>query len=92
MRFALIDETKAKADAFDVELTLAAPLTGKLPVGKDAVEFLGIANSFRAAPFALVLVDGKVTAGVETAEPVKKAPVKKAPVGKKKAPAAKKPA
>jgi len=91
VRFALIDDTKAKPEAFDVELTLAAPLTGKLPVGKDAVEFLGIANSFRTAPFALVLVDGKVTAGVEAPEPVKKAPVKKAPVGKK-APAAKKPA
>jgi tetratricopeptide (TPR) repeat protein len=91
IRFALMDETKAKADAFDVELTLAAPLTGKLPVGKDAVEFLGIANSFRTGPFALVLVDGKVTAGVEAPEPVKKAPVKKAPAGKK-APAAKKPA
>ena len=91
IRLALMDETKAKEDAFDVELTVAAPLTGKLPVGKDAVEFLGIANSFRTGPFALVLVDGKVTAGVETPEPVKKAPVKKAPVGKK-APAAKKPA
>ena len=91
IRFALMDETKAKADAFDVELTLATPLTGKLLVGKDAVEFLGIANSFRTDPFALVLVDGKVTAGVEAPEPVKKAPVKKAPVGKK-APAAKKPA
>jgi tetratricopeptide (TPR) repeat protein len=92
IRFALMDETKAKADAFDVELTLATPLTGKLLVGKDAVEFLGIANSFRTDPFALVLVDGKVTVGVEAPEPVKKAPVKKAPVGKKKAPAAKKPA
>jgi hypothetical protein len=90
VRLALIDETKAKAEAFDVELTLAAPLTGKLPVGNDA-EFLGIANSFRTDPFALVLVDGKVTVGVEAPAPVKKAPVKKAPVGKK-APVAKKPA
>ena len=90
VRFAVNDETKAKPEAFDVELTLANPLTGRLPVGKDA-EFVGMANSFRPDPFVLVLVDGKVTAGVEAPEPVKKAPVKKAPVGKK-APAAKKPA
>lgn len=80
VRLAVAPDVQQKPEAFDVELTLANPLTGRLPVGAEA-EFVGMANSFRPDPFVLVMVDGKVTKGVETAAP----PVKKAPAGKKSA-------
>lgn len=71
VRFAVGDETKQKPDAFDVELTLAEPLAGKLSVGIEA-EFGGFADDFKPSPFVLLMADGKIRSGIET--PVKKAP------------------
>ncbi len=82
IRLILMQDTAKKEDAYDVELSLAAPFTGRLEVGQH-IQFEGLANSFQPNPFVLSLVDGKITGGAKAA-PAKKTPAAKKPVRKRR--------
>jgi len=82
IRLILMQDTAQKQDAYDVEMSLGAPFTGRLEVGQQ-IQFEGLANSFQPNPFVLSLVDGKITGGA-TAPAAKKTPAAKKPVRKRR--------
>lgn len=81
LRIVVTRDTAQKPNAYDIELSLTEPA----PVKEGQfIEFTGIVSEYRADPdFALVMIEGVVTAG----EPEK--PAAKKPAAGKKAPARK---